>query len=292
MKRCYRINGISICLLADEDFVQSECTAGFSVRDILKKAIFCIFFKGQIAVPKDAKCLYNKMPLSVYLSEGKLYRVYTPPTMAQPVAITVVERNTRYCTYSSQYPEYVLNSINMLNIAGFEELVYERNQYILHASFIEVGGQAILFSGPSGIGKSTRAELWCREKNAELINGDKALLCIKNGTLFASGLPVAGSSGIFLNRICPVKAIIFLEQETKNRTVRLSGTDAVRGLCRNMIINTWNEEFQSNAFLFACDIVGCTAVYFSGCNLEKESVEEQWQTVFPPDELIEKNEQL
>ena len=35
--------------------------------------------------------------------------------------------------------------------------------YILHCTFLDYRGQAILFSGPSGIGKSTHANLWCRD---------------------------------------------------------------------------------------------------------------------------------
>ena len=45
---------------------------------------------------------------------------------------------------------------------------------LLHASVIEYAGGAVLFSAPSGTGKSTQAALWARHRGAHIRNGDKA----------------------------------------------------------------------------------------------------------------------
>ena len=37
-------------------------------------------------------------------------------------------------------------------------------------------GKAIAFSGPSGVGKSTQAEIWKQCFQADILNGDRALL--------------------------------------------------------------------------------------------------------------------
>ena len=58
--------------------------------------------------------------------------------------------------------------------------------YILHCTFLDYRGQAILFSGPSGIGKSTHANLWCRHiPGTQVLNGDRALLCPLPSSLLA-----------------------------------------------------------------------------------------------------------
>ena len=70
----------------------------------------------------------------------------------------------------------------------------------------------ILFSGPSGIGKSTQAGLWTKYRKARVINGDRTLLKKENGRWMSLGWPICGSSEICYNEAYPVKAVIFLGQ--------------------------------------------------------------------------------
>jgi len=97
--------------------------------------------------------------------------------------------------------------------------------YILHCTFLDYRGQAILFSGPSGIGKSTHANLWCRHiPGTQVLNGDRALLCpLPNGDYEITGWPVCGSSGICHNERRPLEAIVFIEQASDNRLQSTGG---------------------------------------------------------------------
>lgn len=99
---------------------------------------------------------------------------------------------------------------SVLDTVGFEKKAYELGMMIMHASFIAVGGEGILFTAPRQTGKSTQARLWNEYNNAEIINGDKALVYIKDGRVYASGLPYCGSSNICLNVTVPIKCIVKL----------------------------------------------------------------------------------
>lgn len=99
---------------------------------------------------------------------------------------------------------------SVLDTVGFEKKAYELGMMIMHASFIAVGGEGILFTAPRQTGKSTQARLWNEYNNAEIINGDKALVYIKDGRVYASGLPYCGSSNICLNVAVPIKCIVKL----------------------------------------------------------------------------------
>ena len=46
---------------------------------------------------------------------------------------------------------------------GLEHLLATQRAVILHSAYIDYKGKAILFSAPSGTGKSTQAELWMDE---------------------------------------------------------------------------------------------------------------------------------
>lgn len=58
----------------------------------------------------------------------------------------------------------------------------------------------ILFSGPSGIGKSTHADLWVKHRGARVINGDRTLLQkLGDRPRMSLGWPICGSSEICHN---------------------------------------------------------------------------------------------
>ena len=95
---------------------------------------------------------------------------------------------------------------------GFEAMLIHRERLCVHAACVDTPLGGILFSGQSGVGKSTQAELWCRHRGARQINGDRPILSKDQGEWRAWGSPYAGSSKCHLNESCPVTAIVMLEQ--------------------------------------------------------------------------------
>lgn len=128
--------------------------------------------------------------------------------------------------YSNEFKNSLWDK-SVLDTVGFEKKAYDLGMMIMHASFIAVGGEGILFTAPRQTGKSTQARLWNEYNNAEIINGDKALVYIKDGRVFASGLPYCGSSNICLNVTVPVKCIVRLGRG-ENVLEKLSPFSAVR----------------------------------------------------------------
>lgn len=57
--------------------------------------------------------------------------------------------------------ELVIDTI-FVSCLALERHFAKKGAHILHCCFLHYHGQAILFSGPSGIGKSTHANLWCQ----------------------------------------------------------------------------------------------------------------------------------
>lgn len=102
---------------------------------------------------------------------------------------------------------------------------------MLHASAVALDGGAYLFSGPSGMGKSTHTRLWkACFPNAEIFNDDKPALRELDGTWYAYGTPWCGKDGININLKAPLKAICFLRRGEMNTARRLSGFEAISAL--------------------------------------------------------------
>lgn len=176
--------------------------------------------------------------------------------------------------------EYLPEGRCFLNESGncFFHLMWEKvlsveKRIILHASCIESRYGGILFSGASGIGKSTQSELWCRYENARLLNGDRPILWKRNGEWRAYGSPYAGSSGVYRNESCPVSAIVMLRQASYCGLRKLQTAEAFRSIFRGLTVNTWDRQFASTASEAAADLAVCVPVYELFCTPDQRAVE-------------------
>ena len=98
-----------------------------------------------------------------------------------------------------------------------------------HRSAIAVDGEAYLFTAPSGTGKSTHTRLWRQifGERAVMINDDKPILKIENGTVMAYGTPWAGKEGLQNPISAPVKGICILTRGDVNRIERITSSAAL-----------------------------------------------------------------
>ena len=107
---------------------------------------------------------------------------------------------------------------------------------MLHASALELDGGAYLFSGPSGVGKSTHTGLWQKEfPSARLFNDDKPALRKIDGVWYAYGTPWSGKHGININMRVPLRGICFLRQGEENSIRRLKNIEAVSAVMSQTI---------------------------------------------------------
>ena len=100
---------------------------------------------------------------------------------------------------SPDYLSYFTGTAGIFNRIGMETLLLQHQGLLLHASLINYKGKAIAFAGPSGIGKSTQADIWHTFLGADIINGDRAALRKERDHWYAYGCPYAGTSGIYKN---------------------------------------------------------------------------------------------
>lgn len=144
--------------------------------------------------------------------------------------------------------DYRMEELNPLpmerffSCVGLHSKLLQRRAAVLHASYIDWKGRAILFMGVSGTGKSTQADLWNRYAGAEIINGDRALVRRRESIWHAYGYPCCGSSNICLNRTLPVRAIVKLEQGTENEVIPMSLNEKIRSLLSGTEVYRWNMK--------------------------------------------------
>lgn len=161
----------------------------------------------------------------------------------------------------------------LLNLLCLEQLLLELDALMLHASFVRFEGRGILFSGPSGIGKSTQARLWETFRGAQTLNGDRAAICCADGQWRAYGLPLAGSSRIFRNESAPIGAIVVLRQAPRNHIRPMSPAEAIRALLPEFSIHRWDREFLDRALGFSTALLTAVPVYLLECTPDEKAVQ-------------------
>ncbi|MBQ3133122.1 MAG: hypothetical protein IJC17_02465 [Clostridia bacterium] len=148
------------------------------------------------------------------------------------------------------------------------------NAFLLHAAVIAVDGEAYAFSADSGIGKTTHLKLWRRKfgDRCQVLNGDKPLLRIVDGNVYAYGTPWSGKEGWHTNAKAPLKALCFLERSEKNHIARISDGDTLPLLFSQLMMPTAEEELR--LWLDSLDrLIRIVPCYRLGCNMDLEAAD-------------------
>lgn len=118
-----------------------------------------------------------------------------------------------------------LFAVQMLRFDGFQ----------LHASAVMLDGKAYLFSAPSGTGKSTHTEKWCRLFGAQIINDDKPTLRRTDGVWTVYGTPWSGKNDLSCPVGVPLGGIAFLKRGSVNKIGKISPMEAVPAILRECL---------------------------------------------------------
>ena len=169
------------------------------------------------------------------------------------------------------YLSYFTGTTGIFNRIGMETLLLQHQALLLHASLINYKGNALAFAGPSGIGKSTQADIWHHYLDADIINGDRAALRKEHDHWYAYGCPYAGTSGIYKNDRGPLAAIILLGQAEENHLCRLTEGEAFRYLYPEFSVHHWQRHFVAKVTDLCLQMLAQTPVYLLACRPEESA---------------------
>lgn len=220
----------------------------------------------------DSEC--NKKDFAVKKINNKFVRIY-PAKVAnsmKKILIYSEEKNKMIIQYPMQKDVFLFEHFNIWNYMAFENPLLYYQAFILHSSFISWQNNGILFTAPSGTGKSTQADLWKKYEDADIYNGDRTIIRKIEGKYYGFGSPYAGSSGIYRNESAPIKAIVVIEQGPDNVIRRLHGREAFLPLFRETLMNTWNKEYMEKMTDLLMDAVCQIPVYHLFCRPDQDAV--------------------
>lgn len=172
------------------------------------------------------------------------------------------------------------------SLLALERRMLERRALVLHCAYMRWRDEAILFSAPSGTGKTTQATLWEKHRGSRVINGDRCLLQRVDGRWMARGWPVCGSSEVCHDEDTPIRAVVMLSQGKTNAVRRLSAFEAFTQIYSQITINSWNRAAQQQAMDLIEQLVTQVPVHHLSCTISQEAVRTLEDALYPRQERM------
>lgn len=235
----------------------------------------CILSTPEELSPPEGQLCYHISSLQVYRAgETEIsYHGSVAPSL-EGAYLRIERRGARsHVELKASAAPYGITDSVILSCMQAVHRITEAGGFLLHASWICYRGKGVLFSGPSGIGKSTQAALWERCRGAELINGDRAAIFPTPDGAELRGIPYCGSSGVNKNRTMPLAAVVCLSQAAENSITRLSGVMAFRQLWEGCSMNLWNQEDIIKGTQAVMDTVSAVPVFHLACTPDERAVQ-------------------
>jgi len=157
-----------------------------------------------------------------------------------------------------------------------------RGGFFLHCSCLQFKDEAIIFTAPSGTGKSTHAALWRRHfgDRVTMINDDKPLVREQDGRFVIYGTPWNGKHRIGSNISAPIRAVFFLEQADENSTEPLDTFTALSLLLQQTVLPTDRKDMSLLLDMLG-RLIERTPMYRLRCSISDEAVITAYRAAYP-----------
>lgn len=157
--------------------------------------------------------------------------------------------------------------------------ILHHNGIIIHSSALKYTDAAgkdhgLIFSAPSGTGKSTHTKLWQDSygSRVKIVNDDTPILKFDNEKVLLCGMPWSGSTGINSNNIVPLDAIIFIERGISNSIRKMSSIEKIHRL----LSETNKSIFKANMTLTLDAVeklIKTVDIYLLSCTISTDAVD-------------------
>lgn len=153
--------------------------------------------------------------------------------------------------------------------------------FLMHGAVIEYNNEGLMFTAPSGTGKTTHIRLWRKYLGSavQIVNGDKPFLSKdKNGKIYVWGTPWAGKERWQRNCSVPLKAICVIAQGTENKIRKLTADEAIDALFLQ-IYHKNDAELEICTLEFMDALLRTVPVYKIECDMSENAVKSSFEAM-------------
>lgn len=169
---------------------------------------------------------------------------------------------------------YVATALTSMLRIVFAQAVLVHDAVSLHASVVTNGGQAFLFMGKSGTGKSTHSRMWLENvPGTELLNDDNPIVRIVEGQAVVYGSPWSGKTPCYRNESAPLVGMVRLKQAPQNRFAAKEDIEAFSLLLPGCSVLRQDKRLHEALCMTLVALADMTCVGEMECLPDKEAAE-------------------
>lgn len=161
----------------------------------------------------------------------------------------------------------------VMRMLPMKEIFVQHGILFFHASQILYRENGIMFTAPSGTGKTTQAKLWEKYRNAEIICNDRTLVRKIEGEWYAYGYPIDGSEAVRSSKVTKLGCIVVLEQARNNLVKTVGVAKAATSLMSQLVLDVWNVNEKIRAMELILSLVEEYPIYLFKCTKDEEAIE-------------------
>ena len=210
-----------------------------------------------------------------YYSDGSRHYAVTIPGTLGPLSVAIANSDYTEITLlvnEREHPCIVRTLDKVMQLIPIKQILIRRRSMILHSSQIQIGSKGIMFTAPSGTGKSTQANLWKNYENKQIICNDRTLIMYTGMLYNTTSFPVDGSSPISVNRQLLLGATVILRQNSVNIIQRPPAAKALKFLVEQTVADGWDREQMYAIQMEWLNIMETNPVYLLSCRPDHEAV--------------------
>lgn len=212
--------------------------------------------------------------LEYYYDNGYFLAAARPGTRA-PASVTLYKADFTDVTFyinEEDFPEVMHRMDKILQLFPIRQLLPVYRMAVLHSSRVEIDRKALVFTAPSGMGKTTQAKLWKNHVGGKIVSNDRTLIQ-KNGEIFFTcGYPVDGREPVCSSKRIPLGTVIVLRQGSENRAERLLAGKALKYLMEQTVADGWNWEELDAIRTLWMDLIEQYPIYLLTCTPDSRAV--------------------
>ncbi len=249
------------------DFNDSHCKSPLETTVEFHKKPTTIMVEKELFVADSLNEFFYQNIWKAYKTNGEY--TYTIDYVNHPdfeqIVFTHHLKNGKIDVFLTPTKSNITTKINPfmhpLGILMISALVMNSNGFLIHASGINDNGNGYLFTGVSGIGKSTMAQIWLKS-GAQIVNDDRLMIYKENEAYLFSNTPMPHYND-FAKQV-PLKAIFLLTQSKDNYCNKITGTQALSKVMANFIQQLFDKDMVEKHIEKAIELVTQVRVYELG----------------------------